>query len=296
MTGGARVPRMIAAAVPLVLVNAVAFTGQLAFLRDHLPWTLAGQVAVALALESVAVFLAFHAHVATLANDSALRLRLAAYGLALVIAAMNYSHYAHHWRPTFPAAAVGLMSAISPWLWSVHTRRASRDRLLAAGLVEPHALRLGSTRWLWHPRRSARVMFYATWHGITDPVDALAASAAATPDLPPELPSRDLAGMGQGETIRAAAREVGWADTAAITGYIRAHGGRVPPAAAISRERYDERKRPPIGGSPPAIPPPSPATLNGRSQLKRPAGSVNPRPDSTGTPPSQGRNGREPTT
>jgi hypothetical protein len=166
--------RLIVAAVPVVLVNGVAFAGQLAFLRDHLPWPLAGQLMMAAALESVAVYLAYHAHVAALANDSALRLRLAAYGFALAIATMNYSHYAGPgWRPTFAAVAVALCSAASPWLWGVHSRRASRDQLLAAGLVEPHALRLGATRWLWHPLRSARVMYHATWAGITDPRQAI---------------------------------------------------------------------------------------------------------------------------
>jgi hypothetical protein len=177
--------------VPVVLVNAVAFAGQLAFLRDHLPWPLAGQLMMAAALESVAVYLAYHAHVAALANDSALRLRLAAYGFALVIATMNYSHYAGPgWRPTFAAVAVALCSAASPWLWGVHSRRASRDQLLAAGLVEPHALRLGATRWLWHPLRSARVMFHATWAGLTDPREAIARSAqvigAGSADLSPD--------------------------------------------------------------------------------------------------------------
>jgi hypothetical protein len=169
------VARTVAAAVPLVLVNAVAFGGQLAFLREHLPWGLVGQVTMAIALESIAVFLAFHAHVAALANDSAFRLRLAAYTFAVVIAAMNYSHYARPgWGPTFPAVAVGLMSASSPWLWGVHSRRVSRDQLMARGLIEPHALRLGTTRWVWHPIQSARVMFRATWTGTTDPAEAIA--------------------------------------------------------------------------------------------------------------------------
>jgi hypothetical protein len=169
--------RTVAAAIPVVLVNVVAFAGQLAFLRDHLPWTLAGQVLVAVALESIAVYLAWQAHLAQLANDSALRLRLAAYGFGALIGVMNYSHYASMpgWRPTFAAVTVGLMSASSPWLWSIHTRRVSRDRLLALGLVEAHALRLGGTRWVWHLWRSARVMFYATWEGETDPASAAAA-------------------------------------------------------------------------------------------------------------------------
>jgi hypothetical protein len=166
--------RVIVAAIPVVLVNLVAFSGQLAFLHEHLPWPLAGQVLMAVALESIAVYLAFHAHAAQLANDSALRLRLASYGFATVIGAMNYSHFAGPgWRPTFAAVAVGLMSASSPWLWAIHSRRVSRDALLASGLIEPHALRLGPTRWAWHPLRSARVMWLATWDGITEPKEAV---------------------------------------------------------------------------------------------------------------------------
>ena len=171
------ITRRAAAAVPVVLVNVVAFAGQLAFLREHLPWGLAGQVLMAVTLETIAVYLAWQAHLAQLANDSALRLRLAAYGFALVIAAMNYSHYARPgWSPTFAAVAVALCSAASPWLWGIHTRRVSRDQLMKAGLIEPHALRLGMTRWAWHPIRSARVMFHATWKGTTDPAKAIAAA------------------------------------------------------------------------------------------------------------------------
>ena len=174
------------AAVPIVLVNAVAFCGQLAFLRVHLPWPLAGQVLVAVTLESVAVYLAWQAHLALIAADSALRLRLAAYAFAAVIGVMNYSHYmAAGWRPTFAAVTFGLMSVSSPWLWSVHSRRVSRDALLAVGDIEPHAVRLGMTRWAWHPARSCRVMFRATWLGVTKPSDAIVLPAIdATPPLP----------------------------------------------------------------------------------------------------------------
>lgn len=173
------------AAVPVVLVNAVAFSGQLAFLRGHLPWgTPAGQVLVAVTLESVAVYLAWQAHLALAADDSALRLRLAAYGFAAVIGVMNYSHYmAPHWRPTFAALTFGLMSLSSPWLWSVHSRRASRDALKAKGLIEPHAVRLGGTRWTWHPWRSAKVMWHATWLGENDPAKAIALADRTPPDV-----------------------------------------------------------------------------------------------------------------
>ncbi len=171
------------AAVPIVLVNAVAFAGQLAFLRVHLPWPAPGQVLVAVTLESVAVYLAWQAHLALAADDSALRLRLAAYSFALVIGVMNYSHYmAAGWRPTFAAVTFGLMSVSSPWLWSVHSRRVSRDALKARGLIEAHAVRLGATRWLWHPALSFRVMRWAAWTGEADPARAIAAIADDAPD------------------------------------------------------------------------------------------------------------------
>ena len=175
------------AAVPIVLVNAVAFAGQLAFLRVHLPWPLAGQVLVAVTLESVAVYLAWQAHLALAADDSALRLRLAAYGFAAVIGVMNYSHYmAAGWRPTFAAVTFGLMSVSSPWLWSVHSRRVSRDALKAAERLEPHAVRLGMTRWAWHPVRSYRVMRLATWTGENRPAEAIALLGGDTPAVPPQ--------------------------------------------------------------------------------------------------------------
>lgn len=179
------------AAVPVILVNVVAFGAQLGFWNAHLPVT-AQAVLVALALESIAVYLAWHAHLAQKANDSALRLRLSAYGMALVIGTLNYSHYmAANWRPTVAAVTFGLMSAISPWLWSVHSRRESRDILKTAGDIEPHAVRLGMTRWAWHPVRSWRVMFRATWLGVTKPADAIALLDNPGPVVAPQRVAHD---------------------------------------------------------------------------------------------------------
>lgn len=176
--------------VSILLVNVTAFTGQLGFLRDHLGWILPGDIMFALALESVSVYLAYMAQQSLLSNDSSLRLRLASYVAGLTVGAMNYSHYAHNGRPTFAAVAVGLMSAASPWLWAIYARRQSRDALMAQGLLEPHALRLGASRWLWHPYRASRVMWHATWTGETDPREAIAFTempAALAPVTPPVL-------------------------------------------------------------------------------------------------------------
>jgi hypothetical protein len=162
-------------AVPIVLVNVVAFYGQFSYLHAHKSVPPAVQVIVAVALESVAIYLAWQAHLAQLANDSALRLRLSSYLIALVIAAMNYSHFCGPgWRPAFLAVAFALASAISPVLWSVYSRRATRDALKARGLIEGRAVRLGATRWAWHPVKSFRVMSRATWAGETNPARAIA--------------------------------------------------------------------------------------------------------------------------
>src|SRR5690348_6514139 len=106
--GTHRAIRAAGLAVPVLLVNAVAFIGQFGYLREHLPWATIGVVMAALALESIAIYLQWHAHLAQLANDSALRLRLASYALAVVIGAMNYSHYAlPGFKPTAAAVLCG---------------------------------------------------------------------------------------------------------------------------------------------------------------------------------------------
>jgi hypothetical protein len=226
-----RPPRAVIAAVPVMLVNACAFFGQLAFLRTHLPWILPGQILVAVALESVAVYLAYHAHVAQLADDSSMRLRLAAELFALIIGAMNYSHYSHQWRPDFAAVAFGLCSAISPWLWSIHSRRESRDALKAAGLIDGHAVRLGATRWTWHPVKSARVMFLATWEGITSPSEAIGLLTAA--ELPAlEVDAELLASMTPRDRLMWAWGVIGSTDVPKARALLAANGIKIDESHA----------------------------------------------------------------
>lgn len=189
---GRRIRRAVYMAVPVLAVNACAFLGQLGYFHTHLTaWGLPGQLLVAAALESIAVFLSYHAHIARIGDDPAFRLQMSAYSLALVIGALNYSHWASaDWRPNPIAITFALMSAVSPWLWGIHSRRESRDALKANGLIEPHAVRLGSTRWIWHPYRSARTMFRATWEGTTNPAEAIAADKAAREAI--KLPSTEI--------------------------------------------------------------------------------------------------------
>lgn len=243
--------RVIIAGVPVFAVNLCAFFGQLAFIRDHLPWPMVGQVLVALTLESIAVYIAYHAHVAQREDDPAFRLRLSANLVALVIATLNYSHFAApHWRPTAAAVTFGLLSAVSPWLWGIHSRRESRDALKARGLIEPHAVRLGATRWLWHPIRCARVYWLATWEGINTPSEAIAAWEArrTTHDMPamdvsPEL----LRAMSPRERLLFAFGRLDAIDSAAAPRLLESMGAPIDASGAREYRRQLEKAARPDG-------------------------------------------------
>jgi hypothetical protein len=162
--------------VPLILVNAISIVAQFMFWRDHLPgWTPGEAAMFAIALESIAIYVAYHAHTAMLEDDSSAGLRLASYALGAIVGALNGSHYlGARGQLTAAAVGLGLLSASSPWLWGLHSKRQSRGILRAMGLIEPRSVRLGKTRWLWHPIRSARVMWASSWLGVRDPAEAIA--------------------------------------------------------------------------------------------------------------------------
>jgi hypothetical protein len=237
---GFRPPRVVAAIVPVLAVNACAFLGQLGYLHTHLTaWGLPGQILVAFTLESIAVYLSYHAHVARLADDAAFRMQTSAYCLALVIGVMNYSHWCEpHWHPTPIAITFALMSTVSPWLWGIHSRRESRDKLKARGLIEPHAVRLGSTRWTWHPVRSVLVMWRATWEGITTPAEAIAAheaarAAKAADKLPViEFDAAMLAALSPRERLVVAFGAVGAIDVPKALAVLEQHGVSVDQSHA----------------------------------------------------------------
>ena len=163
-------------AASALLVNAVAFIGQYGYATEHFGWGKPGDVLYAATIESVAVTVAAHAHQSQKNNDSALRTKLASYALGAVVGALNYSHYASHWHPTAKAVSLGLLSALSPWLWGMFSRRVSRDLLMAQGLLEGRAVKLGATRWAWHPIGSFRAMRWATWLGEQDPAVVIASA------------------------------------------------------------------------------------------------------------------------
>lgn len=160
--------------IPLILVNGIAVYAQTEFWQSHLPWPLFGAVIFAIALESIAVYLAYYAHLAELSEDSALRLRVASYGFGAVIGFLNASHYLNNGAITAAAIGVGIVSASSPWLWAIRTRRLSRDSLKTKGLIEDRAVKLGAMRWILWPKESFPVFRNAIWTGENNPIKAIA--------------------------------------------------------------------------------------------------------------------------
>lgn len=173
---GATVRRVINVGVlllPLVSVNAFATFGQVSFALEEVQHTelrkIGGGVPPALlwavALESIALFLAHHAAKALRRGDSAAAKQAAAYGVAMFVAALNFAHF---YGPSVAALSVasgfGLASAISPWLWGIHNRSVHRDELADRGEIPRRGLKLSPERWFWHPIRSIRVKRHASWH------------------------------------------------------------------------------------------------------------------------------------
>jgi hypothetical protein len=156
----------IVSAIPIVLTNLVSIFGAFSWLHSNLQsWGLTGQIIFAATFDSVAVFLAFSAHHSQMRDDASFGLKLSSRFFGLILGAMSGSHFLKDGHVTLPAIAVFVASASSPWLWSVYSAQTSRNTLMLKGLIEHHALRPGTARWLWHPIRTTRLMSDATWTG-----------------------------------------------------------------------------------------------------------------------------------
>ena len=131
---------------PLMIVTGFAVFGQIAYGLEHYSpaeWSTVFRILVAIgaavAVESIALYVQWHAHDALLmgATATAARLRRTSYGIALAVAGVNYAHFANGWsRPTAAAVVFALFSASSPWLWGLHTRRAQHVQLIREGHVD----------------------------------------------------------------------------------------------------------------------------------------------------------------
>jgi len=185
--------------IPLFTVNLMAVMGQFGWGRsnldqfgsspDHVVRILVA-VLFAVGLESLGLFTGYHADRAVQRGDSAFGMYLGAFTIAGIVACLNYSHYAAPTTtvimgievpaPTPTAVVFALFSFISPALWRIHSRATNRDRLKAAGEIDARAVRLSWSRKLWHPIRSIRTMYWATWEGVATPAEAVELYEAKT--------------------------------------------------------------------------------------------------------------------
>ncbi|MEW2442765.1 hypothetical protein [Micromonospora marina] len=171
----ARTARTVA---PLLLVNAAAVGGQTgyAFTRTPESWPAPARLAVALVyaatVESIALYVNWHAHDALMhrATGTAAEMRRRAYLIAAVVAAMNYSHFdGEHWTPTPFAVGSGMASLLSPWLWGLHTRRVQQLQLLRADLVDETGAVFDRKRRRAFPLRTWRAERWSIEHHVRDP-------------------------------------------------------------------------------------------------------------------------------
>jgi hypothetical protein len=166
--------------LPLLLINGGAAYAQAAYAYSEIapaawngPSRVAFAVAFSAALESIAVYVQWHAHDALMlkAHATAASLRRAAWGIAAVVAAINYAHFANGLAPTAAAIAFALLSLLSPWLWGLHTRRAQHVQLLAenASLIDDAGVEFSPKRRRMFPIRSLMAARWSIEHNERDP-------------------------------------------------------------------------------------------------------------------------------
>lgn len=166
--------------LPLLLINGGAAYAQAAYAYSEIapaawngPSRVAFAVAFSAALESIAVYVQWHAHDALMlkAHATAASLRRAAWLIAAVVAAINYAHFADGIAPTSAAVAFALLSLLSPWLWGLHTRRAQHVQLLAedANLIDDAGAEFSPKRRRMFPIRSLMAARWSIEHNERDP-------------------------------------------------------------------------------------------------------------------------------
>lgn len=159
----------------IVGVNIVAVAGQVTAFHDGFGWSLIGALGAAAVVESIAIYVGWHAHIALIEGDSVARLRIASYGIACVVGALNYHHHSSNWLPTDKAVMFGMASLLSPWLWAIHSRHLHRTQLRAAGLIDPRAPKFSALRWILHRPETWQALKWAVRHGEQSPTAAILA-------------------------------------------------------------------------------------------------------------------------
>jgi hypothetical protein len=169
--------------VPLLLVNGAAIYGQVAFFYEKVApagWPTPGKLAlaavIAAAIESISVYVGWHAHDALMnkAGKTAAQLRRASYAIAAAVASINYAHFAdfspdNKLGVNAAASAFGLLSLLSPWLWGLHTRRMQHVQLRKEGVVDAAGATFSGDRIRSFPLRAYLARRWSIDNYVTDP-------------------------------------------------------------------------------------------------------------------------------
>lgn len=159
--------RQWAAVIALVAVNTYAVIGQAQWAYKNLSDNVPAAIGFAITLESISLFLTAQASAALLANDKSAGLRGMAYLAGLGIGVMNYvAHCGKNWQPTAMAIAFGALSALSPWLWAIYSRRTHRDSLAREGLIDPRAVKIPTMLWFLYPKYGMRLLRLGVLTGV----------------------------------------------------------------------------------------------------------------------------------
>lgn len=285
--------------LPLLVVNAATVYAQGAYAYAAVApaaWHPAGRLALAVtfaaALESVALYVQWHAHDALLrqAYGTAGRLRRGAYLIAAAIGVINLSH----WWADAPAAGIGfgLLSLLSPFLWGLHTRRAHNVQLLATdrARVDDCGVEFSARRRRAFPWRTWQAGRWAIDHGVVEPAAAWAGynawraeraerqvaeraatrqaesepAAAALAEVPVSGAPVILAGVSKTAAVHYAHTAIGDVPAARVVAYLAEHG------VAVSETLVYKARRQVAAEPAPSIPPAPLAALPAVEPARKP--------------------------
>jgi len=164
----------------IVGVNLVAVAGQVTAFHAGLDWDIPAALGAAAVIESIAIYVGWHAHVALIEGDSVMRLRVTSYAIAAGVGILNYHHYAPDWKVDDQAVMFGAASLLSPWLWAIHSRHVHRAQLRTAGLIDPRAPKFSALRWLLHKDETWQALKWAVRHSEQSPAAAILAMQTET--------------------------------------------------------------------------------------------------------------------
>jgi hypothetical protein len=149
-----------------------AAIGQAGFAELYLGMHGPERYVVFLIIEATAVALMLLANQTALAGDSAGGLWVLVWATTAGAVTMQIVHANAIGHPE-AAMVYATASVLTVVLWRAKTRRALRDRLRAAGMIEDPLPRYRPVRWVLRPRETFRGWYLALGEGVSDPATAM---------------------------------------------------------------------------------------------------------------------------